>query len=204
MGRVSALLFASLVLSALPVRTSAEERLTKPAPTTASPGEPATDGLSGQFEWPCRLGTPREMRRRILELWTVSPTFRGQCLRLAEANITVAVGFSALLRPGLRAASKILRRNGRVFFVSTTLRDDIHLEEDLPHELEHAIEQIEARNLAVDAAGGRGAWSSGTGAYETERARLAGIRAWNEVQDARESGSRDPVFARAVLAHPRH
>ena len=40
-----------------------------------------------------------------------------------------------------------------MFFVSTTLRDDIHLEEDLPHELEHAIEQIEARNLVVDAAG---------------------------------------------------
>ena len=133
------------------------------------------------------------MTLKILELWTASPTFQRQCIRLAEANITVAVGLSPLLRPGLRATSKILMRDGRVFFVSTTLRDDLHVEEDLPHELEHVMEQIEARNLARDSEAGRGAWPSGPHAYETERARLAGIRAANEVQDARRSGPRPPV-----------
>ena len=144
------------------------------------------------------------MKSKVLELWTASPTFRHQCARLAEANITVAVGLSPLLRPGLRAVSKILRRNGRVFFVSTTLRDDMHVEETLPHELEHVMEQIEARDLARDSAAGRGVWPSGTHAYETERARLAGIRAGNEVQEARRSGSLQPVLARAVLQLPRH
>lgn len=139
------------------------------------------------------------MTPKILELWTASPTFQRQCARLADANITVAVGLSPLLKPGLRAASKILRRHGQVFFVSTTLRDDMHVEEDLPHELEHAMEQIEDRNVARDAAAGRGAWPSGTHAYETERARLAGIRAGHEVRDARRLARLHPLLARAVF-----
>jgi len=95
-------------------------------------------------------------------------------------------------------------RDGRVFFVSTTLRDDMHVEEDLPHELEHVMEQIEARNLARDSAAGRGAWPSGPQAYETQRARLAGIHAANEVKDARRSRSSQPVLARVVLQLSTH
>jgi hypothetical protein len=123
---------------------------------------------------------------------------------LAEANITVAVGLSPLLTPRVRALSRILKRNGQVFFVSTTLRDDMDVEEDLPHELEHVMEQIEGRDLARDSAAGRGAWPCGTGTYETERARLAGVRAENEVQDARRSGSLQPVLAPTVVQLPSH
>ena len=188
MDRLSGLLVAFLMLTDLPMLENANEILPRPKGMAPSLGDAATDGSSRQSEWPCQLGVPRAMTLKILELWTASPTFQRQCIRLAEANITVAVGLSPLLRPGLRATSKILMRHGRVFFVSTTLRDDLHVEEDLPHELEHVMEQIEACNLARDSGAGRGAWPSGPHAYETERARLAGIRAANEAQDARRSG----------------
>jgi len=196
---LSVLVVSFLILNGLPMRTSADEQGAKPKAMAPSPGNAVTDGSSRASEWPCRLGVPKSIRPKILELWTASPTFQRQCTRLAGARITVAVGLSPLLRPGPRAASRILRRNGQVFFVSTTLRDDLHVEEDLPHELEHVMEQIEARNLALDSAAGRGAWPSGPHAYETERARLAGIRAANEVEDARRSGSLQPLLARAVL-----
>ena len=202
MDGLSVLVVSFLILNGLPMRTSADEQGAKPKAMAPSPGNAVTDGSSRASEWPCRLGVPRAIRPKILELWAASPTFQRQCTRLAGARITVAVGLSPLLRPGPRAASRILRRNGQVFFVSTTLRDDLHVEEDLPHELEHVMEQIEARNLARDSAAGRGAWPSGPHAYETERARLAGIRAANEVQDARRSSSLEPVLARAVFQLP--
>src|SRR5688572_5365696 len=194
------------MLTGLPMWTNADAggMPSRPKAVAPSPGDAATDGSSRQSEWPCRIGVPRATTLKILALWTASPTFQRQCIRLAGANITVAVGLSPLLRPGLRATSRILRREGQVFFVSTTLRDDMHLEEDLPHELEHVMEQIEARDLARVSAAGRGAWPSGPHAYETERARLAGIRAANEVQDARRSGSLQPVLARLVLHLPAH
>ena len=203
MDGLSVLVVSFLILNGLPMRTSADEQGAKPKAMAPSPGDAVTDGSSRASEWPCRLGVPRAIRPKILELWTASPTFQRQCARLAEANITVAVGLSPL-RPRFRALSRILRRNGQVFFVSTTLRDDMDVEEDLPHELEHVMEQIEGRDLARDSAAGRGAWRCGTGAYETERARLAGIRAANEVQDARRSGSLQPVLARAVVQLPSH
>lgn len=202
MDGLSGLLVSFLVLTGLPTWMSAEELSSTPNAMTQSVGDPTTEGASGQTEWPCRLGAPRAMKSKVLELWTTSPTFQHQCARLAEANITVAVGLSPMLRPGLLAVSKILRRNGRVFFVSTTLRDDLRVEEALPHELEHVMEQIEARDIARDSAAGRGVWPSGIHAYETERAQLAGIRARDEVQDARRSGSLLPVLARAVLRLP--
>ena len=158
-------------------------------------GPPRASGRAGSED-------PSGLRPRILELWTASPTFRRQCTRLAEAAITVAVGLSPLLRPHLRATSKILTRNQQVFFVSTTLRDDLHVEEDLPHELEHVMEQIEARNLALDAARGRDAWLSGNHTYETGRARHAGIRARNEVKDARLRRSLSSMVAGAVVQRP--
>ena len=204
MDRPSRLLVSFLIFAGLPVPTSADELLSRPKAMARSPGDAATDASSRQSGWPCRLGVPRAIRPKILELWTASPTFQRQCARLAEANITVALGLSPLLTPRFRAVSRILRRNGQVFFVSTTLRDDMDVEEDLPHELEHVMEQIEGRDLARDSAAGRGAWPCGTGTYETERARLAGRRAENEVEDARRSGSLRPVLARAVDQLPSH
>src|SRR4029453_3853774 len=104
----------------------------------------------GQREWPCRLGAPPALLPKILELWLASPTFQRQCTRLTEAKVTISVMTSPRLSPNLRAAARILTRNRRVFFVATALRDDVHVDEDLPHELEHVIEQIEARDLAID------------------------------------------------------
>jgi hypothetical protein len=157
---------------------------------SVAPGAvPLTGRTPNNVEWPCMLGVPSSLVPAVRELWEASPTFRGQCRQLADANITVAVGLSPLLPSSIRAVSKILRREGHVFFVSTTLRDDVHVDEDLPHELEHAIEQLEGRDLQADAAAGRAAWSSTAHGFETRRAHIAGTRARNEMKAARRSGS---------------
>ncbi|AMY07816.1 hypothetical protein LuPra_00997 [Luteitalea pratensis] len=164
--------------------------------TTAIAGISASGArMPGKSEWPCRLGVPRPIIPRVQELWMASRTFRQQCIRLAESDVTIAVGFSLMLPPNLRAASKILKRDGRVFYVSTTLRDDQYIEEDLPHELEHAIEQIEGRDLATDAAAGRGAWPSALHGYETVRARAAARQVREEVRAARCRGTSALVVA---------
>jgi hypothetical protein len=158
----------------------------------------------GGDEWPCRLGLPRPIVPRIAKLWAASPTFRRQCARLADAHVTVTLVFSPRLPSGLRGASKILRKNGRVFFMSTMLRDEVHLEEDFPHELEHAIEQIEGRDLEADAAAGRGAWAANVHGYETERARAAARRVLEELQEAqRHFGKRAGQFMVTVIGAPR-
>ena len=203
MDGLSGLVFSFLILNGLPMRTSADEQWSRPK---------ADDPIA----WRCGDGRLVQAGRVAVPTWSAKSD-RAEDSRALDGITDLPApvhsagrrprsrwlwGCPPLLRPGLRAASRILRRNGQVFFVSTTLRDDMHLEEDLPHELEHVMEQIEARNLARDSAAGRGAWPSGPDAYETERARLAGIRAANEVQDARRSGSRQPVLARAVLQPP--
>ena len=156
MDGMSGLVVSFLIFNGLPIRTSADGQWSRPKTMAPSPGDAATDGSSRPSEWPCRLGVPRTIRPKILELWAASPTFQRQCTRLAGAKITVAVGLSPLLRPGSRAVSRILRRNGHVFFVSTTLRDDMHVEEDLPHELEHVMEQSRPGTLPATARRGAG------------------------------------------------
>ena len=170
MDRLSRLLVSFLIFAGLPMRTSADELSSGPKAMARPPGDSATDDSSRQSRWPCRLGVPRPIAPKILELWTASPTFQRQCARLAEGNITVAVGLSPLLSPDCAGQHRgCWSAKAAVFSVSTTLRDDMHLEEDLPHELEHVMEQIEARNLARDSVGGRGAWPSGTDAYDGTR-----------------------------------
>ncbi len=205
MGRPTCVLFAIVVLFAgVQAQPCGQEPRSRPGNEPVAGLETPKGATAGQDEWPCRLGLPRNMVPRIAELWVASPTFRRQCTRLADANVTVSLVFSPLVPPGLRAASKILRKNGRVFFMSTTLRDEVHLEEYLPHELEHAIEQIEGRDLRADAAAGRGTWATNVHGYETVRARAAGRRVREEVQAARrQSGKRAGQFIVMVIGEPR-
>ena len=132
--------------------------------------------------WPCRLGAPPEMMNKIAELWASSPTFRRQCIGIAQAGVIVGIGYSPLLASRVLATSRILVRDGRAFYAMVTLRDDLHVERDLPHELEHVLEHIEGRDLAIDAARRREAWASTPGVYETERAIAAGELAGEEVR----------------------
>jgi hypothetical protein len=204
-GRSSCVLIASIVLFVvLQARPGGQGPRSTAEGALAAGLDAPTGPAPGQDEWPCRLGLPRNIVTRIAELWGASPTFRQQCTRLADANVTVTLVFSPRLPAGLRAASKILRKNGRVFFMSAMLRDEVHLEEDLPHELEHAIEQIEGRDLEADAAAGRGAWAASAHGYETERARAAATRVREELQEARRHfGKRAGQFMVMAIGAPR-
>jgi hypothetical protein len=185
MERLSRLMASALVLlTGVSVRADDVEPC-KETVTAASTSRLPPSGPGGPHERPCRLGVPKAMIPMVDELWASSPTFRGQCVGLARAELTVAIGLSPFLSSRMRATSSILLRDGRAFYASVTLRDDLHVEEELPHELEHVIEQIEGRDFARDAARRRAAWASTPGSFETERALAAGVLARDEVHQAR-------------------
>jgi hypothetical protein len=176
-----------------------------PSGHTAPPARPVA---VSEHPWPCRLGMPVKLVPQFEELWESSPTFRRQCARIAEADVTVAVGVTPVLSPKARALSRIMRRNGRVFYASVILSQPIFLSEDVPHELEHILEQIEGQNLAAEVRAGRATWVGALDAYETDRARNAGRRARREIADARSGAAPRGILAqegagpRAVTPEP--
>jgi hypothetical protein len=156
---------------------------------------PAPAAAPAERPWPCTLGVPRELRAGVDELWQSSPTFRRQCVRIAEADVTIALQVAPARTRTARALSSINRREGRVFYVSVALKDARFISEDLPHELEHVLEQIEGQNLAAEVRAGRAIWIDSMRAYETDRARKAGKQALQEIR-----ASRDPSAPLAVVA----
>jgi hypothetical protein len=101
---------------------------------------------------------------RILEaLYMQSPTFRGQCERIASTKtLRVIVRLDSAMRTNCRAFTTF-RRSGR------EIRADVHLPpspaivELAAHEFEHVLEQIDGLNLR------RLARISGTGVREIDR-----------------------------------
>jgi hypothetical protein len=156
---------------------------------------PAPAAAPVQRPWPCTLGVPRELRARVDELWQSSPTFRRQCIRIGEADVIVAMAVAPARARGVRALSTISRREGRVFYVAVAFRDAWYISEDLPHELEHVLEQIEGQDLDAEVRAGRARWIDSMRAYETDRARKAGKQASREIRAAR-----DPSAPTAVVA----
>ncbi len=123
-----------------------------------------------------------------------SLTFRAQWERLArEPRLYVRIRFDPSIDDNLYRARSVIRHtdDGMVAFV------DLHPFGDptemLAHELEHVIEQLEGLNLAGLAPARGGAWSTGNGVFETERAIRAGRRVLDEAR-AR------PLLARAPQA----
>jgi hypothetical protein len=167
--------------------------LMQTSPLSADTPTPAAAPV--ERPWPCTLGVPRELRGGVDELWQSSPTFRRQCIRIAEADVVVAMTVAPARTRNARALSSINRREGRVFYVAVALHDPRFISEDLPHELEHVLEQIEGQNLEAEVRAGRATWSDSLRAYETNRARKAGKQALREIRAAR-----DPSAPAAVVA----
>ena len=162
---------------------------------TAPREEPGAVVMTTPPELPCRLGFPKLIARQVRELWAYSPTFRQQCLKIGDAGAIVAVGVSPLRIHGARAMSKIGRTEGRMIYASVILTDVRLVAEDLPHELEHVLEQIEGVDLRAGVRTGRAHWVSSAEGYETERARKAGLRARREVEQAQRPGAPAVVLA---------
>jgi hypothetical protein len=140
-------------------------------------------------ELPPNLEVSDTYRPLLESMLRYSPTFRRQCLRIAnELDLTISI--SGLLGPkpaAARAVTHITReQNGR-------LSADIHLNpledaiELIAHEFEHVIEQADGVDLAVKAAradSGVHAVDSGKTIFETTRATKVGLKVAQEVRTA--------------------
>ena len=128
----------------------------------------------------------------VLALLQGSPTFRGQCERIASAR-DVRVELSLVRLPGIVRAETSIGR-----YKSGALKADVRIAPGpdyralIAHEFEHIIEQIDGVNLREEAATGR-AWLVERNVFETRRASETGDRVRRELQQSE-------VHA-AVVAH---
>jgi|SRR5687767_12952058 len=129
-----------------------------------------------------------EMHRPLVEsMLRDSPTFRRQCIRIAgEPKLTVhlAIG-SVQRRSDVRAITRMTRKpNGEVaaYVDIGPLHDTVEL---IAHEFEHIIEQLDGIDLAARAAlphTGVTAVGPVADMFETQRAKLVGLRVSSEVR----------------------
>lgn len=110
-------------------------------------------------------------------LLRVSDTFRAQCERIAadsRAHVRVTIAYT--LDPGARAKTTFRRYRSGALFADVEILFGEDYREMLAHEFEHVIEQLDGLDLREEAQQGR-AWQNDGGAFETPRARLAGLQA---------------------------
>ena len=124
----------------------------------------------------------------VAEMWRESPTFRRQCLRLADQpTLTVTVSADARgLRSAARATTSMSHKRGvltRADIVLLSLADAIEL---IAHEIEHVIEQLDGIVLTGDC----GRITAPDGRFETCRAVEAGRRVKQEVDEDRRGRMR--------------
>lgn len=113
-------------------------------------------------------------------MWRASPTFRGQCARLAgkpRLRVVVRIDSSRSL-PAARAHTEISRVHGTVTHADIVVSDARNAVELIAHEVEHVIEQIDGLRVEAVCDSNRGA-----GAGESCRAIEAGRRVAAEVEE---------------------
>jgi hypothetical protein len=141
---------------------------------------PALAGAAPAVEavLPPRFHVAESVKPRFLDLLALSPTFRAQCQRIADAEVRVVieVGFPWEFDRKINALSTLVRDDGgRLAFVRVRLSHGGSWSVLIPHELEHVVEQLDGVNLAAIAAERNGkAWRVNGRAYETRRAHDAG------------------------------
>ena len=138
---------------------------------------------------PPNLKIPDMYRSYVESMLRLSPTFRRQCRRLANALGLTVVLRQFLTRPPDRVRAQTsfwTDRDGRLYATVETraLEDQVEL---IAHEIEHVIERLDGVDLRARAA------LPGTGvrlcdgsddAFETIRARRAGLAVAEEVRRA--------------------
>lgn len=198
-GRFAALAIAAFVINvvfvvpAFPQSAMAEMR-----PDPNSPIDARTSiGVARTFDadqpadsdvaLPPNLNVPPTFRRTVDAMLRSSPTFRRQCVRIANApQITVVLDwFQPAVTDRVRARMMLsTSRDGRRYakVLIRPLDDQVEL---IAHEIEHVIEQLDDVNLpalaAVPTSGVRECDCLGAG-FETIRAIRAGLAAADEVR----------------------
>ncbi len=129
-----------------------------------------------------------QLRRTIEQLLERSPTLRSQCGRIAAARVLVRVEVSSTAADALTRARSVARR-----YASGLVVVDVELPpasgdfaELLAHEFEHVVEIVDGVDFkaAADQGDGEAMWRRADGAYESERAKAAGLAAAAEARPA--------------------
>ena len=149
----------------------------------------ARSGSGWSVTLPSNLKIPDMYRSYVESMLRLSPTFRRQCRRLANALGITVVLRQFLTRPPDRVRAQTsfsTDRDGRLYATveTRTLEDQVEL---IAHEIEHVIERLDGVDLRARAA------LPGTGVrlcdgvddtFETIRARRAGLAVAEEVRRA--------------------
>jgi hypothetical protein len=136
---------------------------------------------------PPNLKIPDMYRSYVKSMLRLSPTFRRQCLRIANALGLTVVLRQFLARPPERMRARTsfwTAPDGRRYATVeiAALDDPVEL---IAHEIEHVIERLDGIDLHARAAlPGTGVHlcDGGNGAFETVRATRAGLAAAEEVR----------------------
>jgi hypothetical protein len=135
--------------------------------------------------FPRNIIIEKELRATVVRLWASSPTFRAQCQKIGEHRLyrVVVVRDPTLSLYRDCRAQCVLRVYSSGFVVArVTVPSGKHLDELIPHELEHVVEHIEGVDVARNVRKyGAGAYDAGRGRIETVRAMRAGRQARAEL-----------------------
>ena len=148
---------------------------------------PVDDRLAWSVTLPPNLKIPDMYRSYVKSMLRLSPTFRRQCLRIANALGLTVVLRQFLTRPPERMRARTTfwtAPDGRRYATVEigALDDPVEL---IAHEIEHVIERLDGVDLRARAAlPGTGVHlcDGGDGAFETIRATRAGLAAAEEVR----------------------
>src|SRR5262249_52805761 len=175
---------ALLAIAALTSRAHASAR--EEAPGSAALAFPEAPTPAMYAALPANLTVPSTIAPLLREMLILSPTFRRQCSRIAQARqLRVQIMFRQP-RSDVRAASTILHGTSGTWTATVEVFIGAELTQMLAHELEHVIEQIDGVDLRRLAQQGLdGVRKSGEELYETARAVAAGKRVASEVAAGR-------------------
>jgi len=130
-----------------------------------------------------------------------SPSFQQQCLRIAATVVLlIRIRLLRVVQAGL-AETTISRYDTGVLRADVQVRFGQDYVELLAHEFEHVLEQVDQVSLAQEISAKR-AWVTATGAFETERARTAGVRARQECEELAAEAVEAQRRAAPHLRHP--
>jgi hypothetical protein len=142
----------------------------------------AADPGRGCHQLPSNIHVGDDLHAAVTRLLHKSKTFSAQCAAIAAANVRVSVVVTLDIRdPLVRARATIARFEDGRLLAMIEVPPAVDYAELLPHEFEHVIEQIEGIDLAALARSGDARIvATGDGAFETARAKAAGLAAARE------------------------
>jgi hypothetical protein len=131
----------------------------------------------------------RAYEQTIEMMRALSPTFRRQCQRIANApHLTITIGVDSSKGNGdMRAYTRITRNASGDLSAQVRIKDVEHAPELIAHELEHIIEQLDGVDLDAmasrQASGVRRCECREVETFETIRAVSVGVQVAREVAE---------------------